>query len=149
MLNPSTEHFCKSCAAAIGVATIRRLSVSAPEQDLVHDAAWSECEQARDHQRSAEQADHCEAMALHRMAVRLANAEGEHDEREDRQEVDGAPGSPQSDLLHPKRADGDRQHDRRPGVAERPMLRGALRARQLHGAQHKGAERSIGVHLDG
>ena len=77
----------------------------------MHDATWNEREEARDHQRAAEQSDHGVAMALHRMAVRLPEAEREHCEREDRQEVDGAPWSPQSDLVHPKRAEVRAQAD--------------------------------------
>ena len=51
--------------------------------------------------------------------------------------------------MHPERAHRDDQHERRPGVAERTVLRGALDASQLHGAEDKGAKRSKGVHPNG
>ena len=72
--------------------------------------------------------------------VRGPEPERQHHQREDRQQVDGAPRPPEPDLMHPERADGDDQHQGRPGVAERAMACGALDARQLHGAQHEGAQ---------
>ena len=114
MLNPSAEHLANQgrfIAACIDFDAIRGLTISAPEQDLVQDASWRKREEACDHEGSTEQADHRLAMALHRMAVRLPEAEREHCEREDRQEVDGAPWSPQSDLVHPKRAEVRAQAD--------------------------------------
>jgi hypothetical protein len=99
-----------------------------------------------DEQGSAEEADHRLVMALNAMAVRLADAEREHCEREDRQEMDRALGAPGPDFMHPQRTHRDDQHERRSGVAERTMLRGALDTGQLHGAEDKGPKRGKGVH---
>jgi hypothetical protein len=77
MLNPSAEHLPmlgRCPAARADFHTIRGLTILAAEQHLVHDASRHECEEARDEQGSAEEADHRLAMPLNAMAVRLPDA---------------------------------------------------------------------------
>jgi hypothetical protein len=97
MLNPSAEHFATPCGcplARIDFHVVFSLTILAPEQDLVHDASWHKPEEPSNQQGSAEQSDHRLAMALRGMAVRLPDAQREHDERQDRQQMDRAPGAP-------------------------------------------------------
>src|SRR5215831_3551964 len=152
MLNPSAEHLAMpdECPSArFDFYAIRDLTILTSEQHLVHDASRHKREEARDQQGSAKEADHRLSVALHAMAVRLPDAQRKHYERKDRQEMDRAPRPPGPDLMHPERARRHDQHERRPGVAERTVLRGALDARQLHRAQDKGPKCSKSVHPDG
>ena len=75
------------------------LDASAAEPDLVHDAAGRQREEAGDHQCASEEADHGGAVAPHRVVVGVPDAERQHHQREDRQQVDGAPQSPEVDLV--------------------------------------------------
>jgi hypothetical protein len=71
------------------------LSDLRPERHCVHDAARQEREKAGDHQRAAEEAHHCSAVVADIMPMCAPHRDWQHDQREDRQQVDRTERPPQ------------------------------------------------------
>jgi hypothetical protein len=69
---------------------LRRIKSTA-EHHLVHDPPGRECEQASDHKRQGEDPDHRQTMGRDVMPARLKNGERNDRQREQGQQVDGAP----------------------------------------------------------
>jgi len=76
--------------------------VSAAEHDLVHDPPWHERKQTGNHERAKEKPRHGQAVASHSMATRVPQAQRQHPQHQDRQQVDGAPWAPQADVMDPE-----------------------------------------------
>src|SRR5579863_7238148 len=82
---------------------------SLTECNLVHDSARHEREYAGDHQGADKDTDHGPAVALDRMVMGIPDAKRQHDQSENRQEMNRTPRSPQPELMNPERADRDRE----------------------------------------
>ena len=73
----------------------------------------------------------------------------EHDQCEDRQQIDRAPLTPHPQIVDPERRRGDGHHQRDPEPADGAMGQGALGCRKLHGAERECRHRRERVHLRG
>jgi hypothetical protein len=113
----------------------------------MHDAAGQRCKQAGNDKRAEEKPEHCAAMLLNRVPMRLPHRDRQHRQREDRQKVNGTPLAPDLQLMNEKSADAHDQRDS--DRSDGSMLKRAFRRRQLDGAQHKRTHRSEGVQLNG
>src|SRR5260370_36205235 len=107
------------------------------EQDGVHDPPWEQSEQPGDDKRTGENQDHDAAMIRDPVTVRHPYAEWERHQREDRQQMDRAPGTYQPDLMDPERTDRHRYHQAHPDPAERAMGQRSLRRGKLDHAKQE------------
>src|SRR3978361_752720 len=110
---------------------------SMAEKYGVHDPAWSQRKQPRNHQRAGKNTDHGPAVRIHVVTMRAPDAEREHYQREDRQQMDRAPRTDQPDLMDPERTGRHHGHQANPDPAQRSMRQRSLGSRQLHDAKHE------------
>jgi len=82
---------------------------SGAKNDRVHDPPWNERKQPGNDERAGENPDHDPPMIDDAMPMREPHAERKHDQRENRQQMDRAPGTPEFDLVDPERTQRDRQ----------------------------------------
>ena len=87
-------------------------------------------------------------MPLHRVVVRVPNPERQHQQRENREQMNGTPGSPLPDLVNEKRADADDQHQRDPELADRAVWNRAFGKNKLNEAERERAHRREGMRLN-
>src|SRR6266568_8729793 len=114
----------------------------------MHDPAGEQSEDPGDHQCADKQARHRPAMPLDVMSPRAEHRKRQHDQREQRQQMNGAPRPPQPDRVNEERADDHGEHQRRPDPAEQAVGDRPLRRGELDRAKREGAERGKGVPLD-
>ena len=119
------------------------------EQHGVHDPPREQREQSGDNQSTGEDQDHDAAMIGDPMLVRLPDAEWNRHQREDRQQMDRAPGANQPDPMDPERTDRHRYHQANPDPADRAMRQGSLRRGKLNDAERKGGHGREGMKGDG
>jgi hypothetical protein len=81
---------------------LKTRAASRAEYDRVHDAAGNEREQAGDDERADENEDHRHPMLRHPVAVGVEHRDRQHDQRENRQQVDRAPRTPEPELMNPR-----------------------------------------------
>src|SRR5260370_14282516 len=114
---------------------------SRTEDNRVHDPAGEQGEGPGDHQRADEQTGHRPAMSVDLMSPGAQDGKRQHDQREHRQQMNGAPWPPQPDLMDEERGTGHDEQQRRPDPTEdalrdRPLWRG-----ELDRAERKGPHR--------
>src|SRR5882672_11273722 len=80
---------------------------SVPERDGVHDAAGPEGEEAGDHERAGEDADHGVAVLADPVAARMQHCKRKHRQREDREKMDRAEYADEPEAVNPERTDRD------------------------------------------
>ena len=80
-----------------------KTAASGAEYDGVHDPPRQQREQSGDHQRTAKRQRHGEPMTDDIVAARAPHADRNDNQREDRQQVDRAPGTEQANLVDPER----------------------------------------------
>ena len=73
---------------------------------------------------------------------------GDRDQREDREQMDGAPWTPELDLLNPERADCHAKHQQHPDPADGAVRQRSLGRRELSEPQHEGRHRRQSVDGD-
>jgi hypothetical protein len=76
-------------------------------------------------------------MMRNTVTVRPPHAEWKRHQREDRQQMDRAPGAYQPDLMDPERTDGHRYHQANPEPADRAMGQSSLRRSKLDDAKQE------------
>src|SRR2546423_13176484 len=118
---------------------------SGPENARMHDAPGKQGEQSGDHQRAEKQSAHRSPVPLDLMAPRQPHSQRQHQQSENRQEMDRAPRSPQPDLMDEERAYNHGQHQPRPRPAEQAVRDCAFGCRELNRAERECAECSEGV----
>jgi hypothetical protein len=79
----------------------------------------------------------------------MQDREGEHREREDREQMDRAPWAPDAQLMDPERARRHRHHEQDPNPAKRAMGQRALGRGKLHRAEPEGGQGRKSMQLDG
>jgi hypothetical protein len=79
------------------------------ERDCVHNSAWHERKNPRNHECAGKDQNHRDLMCRYVVVASMSYANHQHDRRENRQDVDWAPSSPQSPAvtMNPIRGDAD------------------------------------------
>src|ERR1700683_204200 len=77
-------------------------------------------------------------MVLDAMPPGVKYRHGQHDQRENRQQMNWTPRPPQPDGVNPEGADAARKHERDPHPADRAMRDRSLRRAELDDAENKG-----------
>jgi hypothetical protein len=93
-----------------------------PKRGGVHDPSRDEREEPGDDKRTGENKHHDAAMIRNPVTVRHPQAEWKRHQREDRRQMDRAPGAHQPDLMDPERTDSHRYHQANPEPADRDVF---------------------------
>src|SRR5262245_3779049 len=134
-----------SIANAIGET---REPPSAAEDHAPENAAGEQREDPGDDERAKEQSQHGLAVTNDVVLAGEVNAERQHGQRENRQEMDRADVAPLPQLVDKERAQSHKQHQADPGVTDQPVRPRPLEAGELDEAQHECGKRGEGMNLN-